>query len=588
MMWLRTALLVAAAAATTADPPPARKATATTRPPETPAAATATTRPSTDGPTPSRAHTSPATSAVSVGPPRTDVAPPGRTRVRMVVSERSRNTQFCIGELVFVDSTGRDVAASKAAASSPRTQKGFEPALLTDGRLHHDFCSAEPTGWVSLEVAVPLRELAAYRVGSDCGEDTPMDWTIEACHIDTSAMHGEATTGISACAHDDPKKWETLDVRTDERWNKGCQGEWRDFSIQRWRVLRISAGMQDWCLDALRVTGAGGRPLRIASARPVAAPGATQTVSMADIAHRAPKITRVLGIGGPPSEGAPWCSSDALGDFEPSVATFCADVVAEKRHCSHVAKDLGKRDTADACARATHLDDACSGSRFEFDADTQACACCATAALKPGVNLRWDTQATAVYEYNYCAALVVDLQPDGRVPVVAVRIRRPQNDAPAPSRLRVDGCLWDRSPETGQRLPFGGCRTWKRLATDAKVEYQADGWGLLSLPGGVAVTKAPPPPAFFDELVHSPGVGMSRGPGQAAPRAVAVDLGDHVWETEADGVKLRRIKLTQAHLHDMSQLSSGRVVSATFGRNVSGDSLLGRSRGDSNVINIRM
>jgi hypothetical protein len=69
---------------------------------------------------------------------------------------------------------------------------------------------------------------------------------------------------------------------------------------------------------------------------------------------------------------------------------------------------------------------------------------------------------------------------------------------------------------------------------------------------------------------------------------VAVDLGDHVWETEADGVKLRRIKLTQAHLHDMSQLSSGRVVSATFGRNVSGDSLLGRSRGDSNVINIRM
>jgi hypothetical protein len=69
---------------------------------------------------------------------------------------------------------------------------------------------------------------------------------------------------------------------------------------------------------------------------------------------------------------------------------------------------------------------------------------------------------------------------------------------------------------------------------------------------------------------------------------VAVDLGDHVWAPEADGVKLRRIKLTQSHLHDMSRMSSGRVVSATFARNVSGDTLLGRSRSDSSVINIRM
>ena len=80
----------------------------------------------TDGPTPSKALTAPATSAaVSAGPPRTDVAPPGRTRVRMVVSGRDRHTQFCIGELVFLDSAGRDVAASKATASAPRAQKGF-------------------------------------------------------------------------------------------------------------------------------------------------------------------------------------------------------------------------------------------------------------------------------------------------------------------------------------------------------------------------------------------------------------------------------------------------------------------------------
>ena len=268
-----------------------------------------------------------------------------------------------------------------------------------------------------------------------------------------------------------------------------------------------------------------------------------------------------------------------MGGFESSMATFCADLVHEKRSCGR-SKVLGRRDTASACARATHLDPECGGSRFEFDADSSHCACCASSATKPG--------SGSVYEYNYCASLVVDLQPQGRVPVVAVRIRRPQNEAPAPMKLRVDGCLWDRSPHDGKRLPFGGCRLWKRLATDTRIQFNGDGWALLSLPGGVAITKSAPPIGFFDELATSPGVGTARGPGQAAPRAVAVDLGDHVWAPEADGVKLRRIKLTQSHLHDMSRMSSGRVVSATFARNVSGDTLLGRSRSDSSVINIRM
>ena len=55
-----------------------------------------------------------------------------------------------------------------------------------------------------------------------------------------------------------------------------------------------------------------------------------------------------------------------------------------------------------------------------------------------------------------------------------------------------------------------------------------------------------------------------------------------------EGVALRRIKLTTGHLDDFSRLSRHRVVSATFARNVSGDTLLGRSRSDSSVINIRM
>ena len=278
---LRTLLLIAAAA----------RATTTTT--------TTTDGPHdgrTDGPTPSKALTAPATSAaVSAGPPRTDVAPPGRTRVRMVVSGRDRHTQFCIGELVFLDSAGRDVAASKASASAPRAQKGFEPKLLSDGRLHHDFCSAEPTGWVSLDLEVPLRELAAYRIGSDCGEDTPTDWTLEAC---------------DSCVHSDQEKWETLDVRTSEPWRGGCDGEWRDYSIQRWRVLRISSGVQDWCLDALRLNGEENKPLRINSARPVAAPGATEASGARDFAQRASTISRLVGIGGPPSDnGQPWCGT---------------------------------------------------------------------------------------------------------------------------------------------------------------------------------------------------------------------------------------------------------------------------------------
>ena len=132
---------------------------------------------------------------------------------------------------------------------------------------------------------MPLRELAAYRIGSDCGEDTPTDWTLEAC---------------DSCVHSNEETWETLDVRTAEPWRSGCEGEWRDYSIQRWRVLRISSGVQDWCLDALRLNGEENKPLRINSARPVAAPGATEASGARDFAQRASTISRLVGIGGRP------------------------------------------------------------------------------------------------------------------------------------------------------------------------------------------------------------------------------------------------------------------------------------------------
>ena len=83
-------------------------------------------------------------------------------------------------------------------------------------------------------------------------------------------------------------------------------------------------------------------------------------------------------------------------------------------------------------------------------------------------------------------------------------------------KLRVDGCLWDRAPDTQKRLPFGGCRLWKRLATDTRIQFNGDGWALLSLPGGVAITKSAPPIGFFDELATSPGVGTARVMGSHA------------------------------------------------------------------------
>ena len=66
-----------------------------------------------------------------------------------------------------------------------------------------------------------------------------------------------------------------------------------------------------------------------------------------------------------------------------------------------------------------------------------------------------------------------------------------------------------------------------------------------------------------------------------------MDLGDHVGRRRPDGVKLRRIKLTQSHLHDMSRMSSG-ASSRRRSRAMSAIHALGRSRGDSSVINIRM
>ena len=71
-------------------------------------------------------------------------------------------------------------------------------------------------------------------------------------------------------------------------------------------------------------------------------------------------------------------------------------------------------------------------------------------------------------------------------------------------KLRVDGCLWDRSPHDGKRLPFGGCRLWKRLATDTRIQFNGDGWALLSLPGGVAITKSAPPSHFLTNWRRRP------------------------------------------------------------------------------------
>ena len=154
----------------------------------------------TDGPTPSKALTAPATSAaVSAGPPRTDVAPPGRTRVRMVVSGRDRHTQFCIGELVFLDSAGRDVAARKRRRAAPRApRKVSSPNYSATAACTTTF--AAPSRRAGCRWILRCPYASSPHIASDrTAEDTPTDWTLEAC---------------DSCVHSDEEKWETLDVRT--------------------------------------------------------------------------------------------------------------------------------------------------------------------------------------------------------------------------------------------------------------------------------------------------------------------------------------------------------------------------------------
>jgi len=483
----------------------------------------------------------------------------GRTLVRVVVDQPpARPTQFCVGELTFLDASGAQIPAGRASASHPRGRgsEDFGPSLLVDGRLHHDFCNLEPTGWMAVELRAPAREVAAYRVGSDCGEDTPVAWRVEAC----DACRGPADAG----------PWVPLDDVSGEVWRSGCDGETREYAAQRWRVLRITATADRWCLSRLEVLGERGARVPVHSVRVVGdaraekVPGDTP-----EFQRTAARVSKLVGLLPDEGEGD-WCSDrDALGGYQPELATFCADVVAEDTKCGG-AVPLGEADSPEACARRASESDRCSGGAVQYAWRDGGCGCCpAGARRKPA------KRGEALFSSEPCTAIVVELASPARVPVTTLRFEATCEDAP--KRLTVEGCLWDRDAETRTRLPHGGCRRWRRLARTAGPRRGGGcepRWFSLDVGHVGAVAVLDP---------EAPGVGVSRGAGLPAPSSVALDLGNFEWV----GAKLRRIKLTDRHLHDFSRLSGHKVVSATFSRNVSADTVLGRGTGN-HVVNLRM
>ena len=510
--------------------------------------------------------------------------PEGNTVVRFVVLEPpARPTQFCVGELVFYDSAGRAVAATQAEASSPRKDAGFAPRLAVDGRLHHDFCSELPTGWVEAVVAAPPGELAAYRVGSDCGEDTPTDWRLEYCVAGCLNRHGRRIDGDGV--------WEAVDERRGETWAPGCDGEWREYAAPRWRVLRVRGGLEPWCLSSVEVLGARGAVLPVGSVRVVSGPNAAPPLDATSpaFADRAARVSNLISAGR--GDGNDWCSDrDTVSRYVAAAAPRCAERARSGSWC-HTGVALGTDfESPERCAAAA-VDRCVGSSRIQWHKSGDGrCGCCTADDTREYNVDEWD-----VYEHGPCAALTLELKIDDRAAVVDVRARTSARcGSPPPPQLTVEGCKWDRHADGAERLAFGGCRAWEPLARREFDDGEPCGeprWVAVPVPAASVVTRLPVVRSStsgddFDRLVGA--VGVARGPGLPAVSAAPVDLGNWEWATKPDGVALRRIKLTTGHLDDFSRLSRHRVVSATFARNVSGDSVLGRGQPGGNVINLRI
>lgn len=367
-----------------------------------------------------------------------------RTVVRLVVEQPpARPTQFCIGELAFFDAAGRDIPASDARASHPRTGPDFPPRYLVDGRLHHDFCSDEPIGWVSVSLAADADEIAGYKIGSDCGEDTPTRWRLEYRREVISAVAG----GL----------WDTLDARSGVEWAPGCGGEWRSFSAQRWRVLRITATVENWCASAVEVFTTNNKRVPLTSVAVVAGTGSIEGGPEAFAALL--KRSRGLMSRDPDSE---WCSARDSRPFADgdAAAAYCAGGRRRGSACAKAAP-LGTFESVSQCAAAAAANPRCARYRtlsYDFDG---SCGCCRTSAVKADA-------ASELFEYGPCVALVVALDAPKRADVGEVRLLTSGAcAAPPPKVVSVEGCLVDRDPKTGERLPPGECLKWHPVARDA-------------------------------------------------------------------------------------------------------------------------
>ncbi|KAJ1459751.1 hypothetical protein M885DRAFT_510982 [Pelagophyceae sp. CCMP2097] len=438
----------------------------------------------------------------------------------VVEAEAQRGWQYCVGEVQLFDPTGAPVAVVAASASATRPDADFGPDALADGDVHRDFCSPTPLGWFALRTRRPV-EVSAYAVGSDCGEDTPTQWRLEAC----------AGAGRNfQCAGG----WKVLDARRGEEWRPGCGGEWRRFEVPAFRHARFSAEPNDWCLTRLNLLGADRRALRVLAVTPnttlrgrnedeadaVTAPqdgldaGARARRAADDVARAKVVATKLAALvsEGPPAADESYCAKrDAMGT-DPVTSTL---VVALRRRASVAALRVGARQNCAALPPPAVV--ALEGCVL-YGPDAPG-----TEAAGGQLCVRWKPLVAAAVDVSSGA---------------------PANEA--------DAC---------------------KLI-----------WGTIEVPdGGVAAAteraRAAKPDGDYDGHERSLSVAVSMPPGEARRMGRAGgDISSWEWHAHAGGeLELRRTALAEHHLAELTVRLAAprRVASATFAKNLTADILLG-------------
>jgi hypothetical protein len=108
------------------------------------------------------------------------------THVRFEAIAGTSNTWggWCVGEIMFFDSTGIQLAMTGSAATADTTQGGsFVPSAAFEfpANYPNDYCSsttAGSVGWLQVPVTAP-KSISFYRLCRDAAADIPTHWNVK-------------------------------------------------------------------------------------------------------------------------------------------------------------------------------------------------------------------------------------------------------------------------------------------------------------------------------------------------------------------------------------------------------------------------